>query len=427
MRADFAPPDPRLQGKVEYKQFTSAEEPRADQKNIGMDGLIVGAAGGLVPNVSNALAALGRMFPETFALDEMAQMVKLMHPVDDEKDFKPRPCTDVDVTFVQVELQRAGLKRVSKEVMHQAVDALAHKRRFHPVRDYLDALKWDGIARIGRLFSTYFGAEDTGYAAAVSQMFMISMVARIYQPGCKADHLPVIEGAQGILKSTGCRVLGGDYFSDNLPEISDGKDAQQHLRGKWLIEIAEMHALGKAEASLLKSFITRQTERYRPSYGRKEVIEQRHCIFIGTTNKDTYLRDETGGRRFWPIKAGTIDVEALARDRDQLFAEAVTRYREGVPWWPDKTFETSVIQPEQAERYEADPWEESIIRYLDDQKPSKITIGGIAQKALGFPTARILTADTRRIANILKSLEWERAGKDSRGIRWWAKKPPTWV
>jgi predicted P-loop ATPase len=235
--------------------------------------------------------------------------------------------------------------------------------------------------------------------------------------------LPVIEGPQGIMKSTACRILGGQWFSDALPDVTNGKDVSQFLRGKWLIEVAEMHAMSRAEAALLKSFITRQEERYRPSYGRMEVIEPRQCIFVGTTNRDAYLRDETGGRRFWPLKVSSIMVEKLTADRDQLFAEAVQLYHGGAQWWPDKDFEQQHIAPQQAARYESDVWEEAIGSYLETS--TRVLIGQVAKEALHIETPRIGRLEQNRIAAALEQLGWRRelpAGKSSwDGKKWWIK------
>jgi predicted P-loop ATPase len=376
--------------------------------------------GRALPVLANALIGLEAVMPQVFAYDEMLRAPMLMMPLKPESNFKPRLVRDVDVGIVQERLQHLGLKRISKDTVHQTVDMRAHACPFHPVRDYLDGLTWDQKPRLSYFLPTYFGAEAKDYTKKIGEMFLISMVARILQPGCKADHMLVLEGPQGILKSTACNVLGGQWFSDNLPNVTAGKDVSQHINGKWLIEVDEMHAMSRAEAAQLKAFITRTTERYRPSYGRKEVIEPRQCVFIGTTNRDMYLRDETGGRRFWPVKVGTIAIDALTCDRDQLFAEAVARYRRKQVWWPDKDFEREHIMPEQAARYEADAWEETIAAYIEIK--SKVTIGEVA-RALGFETQRIGTADQRRIAAALERLNWRREHPDGKtdwqGKRWW--------
>jgi predicted P-loop ATPase len=250
-------------------------------------------------------------------------------------------------------------------------------------------------------------------------MFLVAMVARVMKPGCKCDYMLVLEGTQGALKSSACAILGGMWFSDNLPELHHGDAVRlsTHLRGRWLIEIGEMSSIGKAEAGTLKAFLTQTVERYVPKFGRNEVIEPRQCCFIGTTNKTAYLRDETGGRRFWPVKVDVVDLDRLARDRDQLFAEAVVAYRDGETWWPAPAFEREHIAPQQEARYEADVWEELIEHWVGSRL--RCTIAQVAREALHFEVSRIGTADQRRIGAALERSGWTRAKRGTGGTRWW--------
>jgi predicted P-loop ATPase len=368
----------------------------------------------ILANVMIALRADDEL-RDRIARDEMFCGVMLLEPLPktNEPAFEVRPFNDEDIAALQEYLQVEGLRKISKDTVHQAVGLRGGECAFHPVRDYLDNLKWDGTPRLDTWLTTYLGVVSTAYTRVVGRKFLISMVARILEPGCQVDHMLVLEGPQGELKSTACRILAGPWFSDCLPDISH-KDAQQHLRGKWVVEVAEMHAMGKAEASLLKSFISRMTEQYRPSYGRFDVVEPRQCVFIGTTNKSLYLKDETGGRRFWPVKCNTINADALEGDRDQLFAEALVLYRGGEAWWPNKDFEHDYIQPEQEARYEPDAWEEAIRRNLVGVK--RTTTMQIASK-LGILTDRLGTIEQRRIIAIMTKLDWV-PKRDMNG-RWW--------
>jgi hypothetical protein len=374
----------------------------------------------LMLNLANAAIAIKGTpwLADAIAFDEM-QRVPMVRSSIGDGSVVPRPMTDTDVIRIQHWMQHAGLKRISREVVASAVDIHAENRSFHPVRDYLNSLQWDRLPRLANWLSVYLGAAATPYTQAIGRMFLISMVARIFRPGCKADHMMILEGPQGALKSTACAVLGGEWFSDAMPDLNVGKDAQQHLRGKWLIEVSEMHAMGRADTALLKAFITRPVEKYRPSHGRLEVIEPRQCVFIGTTNRDTYLRDETGGRRFWPVKCGHIDAARLKNDRDQIFAEAVQLYRDGEPWWPSKDQERDLIAPQQSGRYEADVWEEKIAGYLANR--TEVTVSEVATVALRMETGRIGTAEQRRIGAALERLGWERGPVQS-GRRPWRRR-----
>jgi predicted P-loop ATPase len=393
-----------------------AANPVAPPAELGSwkDLLIRDGNGKAMPILANGMIAL-RGAPEiiaAFSFDEMLRAVVLDHAlpsknIDQSADSSVTrpPLRDTDVSQVQEWLQHQGLRRIGRDIVHQAIELRAQERSFHPVRDYLRELKWDGTERLRTWLSYYLGAEPSAYHAAIGEMFLVSMVARVMRPGCQSDHMLIFEGPQGVRKSTACRILGDLWFSDSLPDVTQGKDLVQHLRGKWLIEIAELSAMSRAEDAALKAFISRPVERYRPSYGRAEVIEPRQCVFIGTTNKSTYLRDETGGRRFWPVKVGTIDTDALAHDRDQVFAEAVVRFQAGARWWPDGAFEAEHIRPEQDARFEADAWEEVIKAYVRGLQ--RVSVGEIAKNALQMETARIGTADQRRIGSVLHSLGWK--------------------
>ncbi|TFW54399.1 virulence-associated E family protein [Bradyrhizobium sp. MOS001] len=389
---------------------------------------IVDEKGRIIPNVAN-VALVMRNAPELVGLlryDEMMQATYVCRPIpiydgpmSNDPHWKRHPLSDVDLTAIQEWLQFSGMRRVGRDTVYDAAQRVARKLAFHPVRDYLNQLIWDGRDRLSSWLSYYCGAEQSDYAAQVGRLFMISMVARIFQPGCKSDYMLILEGQQGISKSTVCKILGGEWFSDCLPDVANGgKDLLMHLSGKWLIEIGELSAMSKADSNKLKEFITRESEVYRRPYDRLETEQKRQCVFIGTTNKSTYLRDETGARRFWPVTTTSIDTDALKADRDQLFAQATAEYHRDKKWWPDSDFERERIAPRQEARYDADVWEDLIVSHC--KTIGKAMIWEIARDALRLDVAKITRADQNRIAAILERIGWVRLSKDSKGNRYWA-------
>jgi len=266
----------------------------------------------------------------------------------------------------------------------------------------LQGLRWDGVERVDRWLWAYLGAEDTEYSRAVGSRWLVSAVARVLRPGAKADCCLILEGAQGIRKSTALRKLAGEYFTDELADLGS-KDAAMQTRGAWIIELSELDRLSHSEVARIKAFMSRTTDRFRPPYGMRLVESPRQCVFAGTVNHSTYLRDETGGRRFWPVACGRIDVDGLTRDRDQLWAEAKARFDAGVVWWC-RTGANG--RGQQVDRYEGDPWEEVIAPWVESQ--SSVSISEVLEKCLQKLQALWTQTDKNRASRCLRALGWER-------------------
>jgi hypothetical protein len=361
--------------------------------------------GRILPVFANAIAAF-RHAPEwggVLAFNEFGYGTVVLKPT--PWGIVPKgEWTDHEDRLAADWLQRQGIM-VSVEVAGQAAQTAARDRPFHPVRAYLKGLRWDGVKRVDRWLTTYLGAAETEYSRAVGSRWLISAVARIFRPGAKADCCLILEGPQGIRKSTALRTLAGEYFTDELADLGS-KDAAMQTRGAWIIELSELDSLSHSEVSRIKAFMSRTTDRFRPPYGMRLVESPRQCVFAGTVNHSTYLRDETGGRRFWPVSCGCIDVETLARDRDQLWAEAKARFEAGSVWWLDTVELVQLASDQQVDRYEGDPWEEVIAPWIETR--SSVSISEVLEKCLAKPQAQWTQTDKIRAARCLRAQGWQR-------------------
>lgn len=369
--------------------------------------------------LANAMTAL-REAPEwqgVLAHDEFARTNMVMAPPPWRRasnDWAPAPWTDRDDALATewLHYQKIG---VSVGDVTRAADAIAKETSFHPVRDYLDGLEWDGTERLDGFAAGYLGTERTEYYASAGRCIFIAAVARIRQPGCKVDHVPILEGPQGALKSTTLRALFHPWFSDDLAELGS-KDAQMQSSGVWCLEIAELASMRRAEVERVKAFVSRRVERYRPSYGRYVIEVPRQCIFIGTTNADEYLKDETGSRRFWPFKCGRIDLAAVERDRDQLWAEAAALHQKGASWWLNGNASSSALI-EQAKRYVDDAWAEDIANYLEDKDVTSVP--EILRRVVDKSQEHWTQLDQNRVAACLHALGFvRRQRREGKGRKW---------
>lgn len=321
----------------------------------------------------------------------------------------------------------------------QVADALAlagRERPFHPPRDYFDALAWDGQPRLATMFRGYFGGSGSSYDERVGAMLMVGVVTRAYQPGCKLDFVVIFEGEQGAGKTRGVRELCNPAWYREASESMAGKEFLLQIRGALIVEIGELSALSRADYNRVKQVVTAQVDTVRDPYGRFPGGHPRQCVFIGTTNDDNWNRDPTGARRFLPVRVSDVDIDGLIRDRDQLWAEAVHRYREGFDYW---TLPANAVAEQEA-RFDNDAWEDPIIRWLDGKADPKhypldldtwpidkgsgirsVSVAELLTWALDVDKPKHGRVEQMRVGAILKHLGWTKervslTGK--RGIRW---------
>jgi putative DNA primase/helicase len=429
--AESAPVEKKANGAASVDEDAMPKTQRATRRK----GAIVLDTTGKTPvaNLSNAVRILeqDRSLHGLVCFDEFLGKLMTGNP--------SREWTDADDLTLTLHIQReCGIPRLGREIASQAALTVGFRNVRNCVRDWLESLKWDGEPRIEHFFEDHFGATGTAYTRSASKNFWLSMVARIYRPGCQADNMIVLEGPQGIKKSSALRVIGGQWFAEQHENVT-GRSFFEVLQGKLLVEISEMDAFSRAEVTRVKQVITNTSDRFREPYGRHAKDHPRQCIFAGTTNKDDWNRDETGARRFWPITCqGDIDLGGIVANREQFFAEAVQRFKAGESWWEMPAEQT---RQQQAARYVAPAWVELIEKYIEQERMiedgnprwvpraeplPEVSVAEILQNALDIPEAQWNKASEMRVAESLRFLGWIKKDVRRKGRivkRWFVSLP----
>ena len=303
-----------------------------------------------------------------------------------ETEWKGESLTDADLIDIRLILENAGFEPGVRDI-YPAVLRHALENKYHPIRDYLSGLKWDGNARLNHWMVKTLGAEDNGYTRAVSRRSLISAVARAYKPGCKVDTVLVLEGPQGLKKSTAiAELFGPDHTAESVSLFDQHNKMVMQMQGNWCVELAEFVAFFKKDKSSVKGLISMRSDRVVLPYAKMASNHPRQCIFFGTINPDGmgYLTDDEN-RRYWPVAVSMADIPAIREHRDQIWAEAVTAYNAGEQWWLTEEEET-LSRDQVAEREVTHPWDELVEEKL--RGINRVTIVE-ALRSLGVPNDKM--------------------------------------
>jgi predicted P-loop ATPase len=313
---------------------------------------------------------------------------------------------DNDTTRLQGWLVREYSLDFSIADIDRSVAITAERHSHSSAKDWMETLVWDQTCRLNTWAIKYLGVPDTAYARMTPRLWLISAVARTYEPGCKADHVLILEGSQGLGKSSALRVLAGSkWFNDTAFDIGN-KDAYMSIQGKLIVEMAELDSLKRSDADRAKAFFTSPVDHYRAPYARRVVSVDRQCVFAGTTNNHDMLKDETGNRRYWPVRCNDIDIAGLKSVRDQLWAEAIDAYKNGAPWYPETASDRALCEVVQEEHHVHNEWETIITEWAEINNIKRATAAEVAERALKMAPKDLQTAQQLQIAKCLKRCGW---------------------
>lgn len=372
-------------------------------------GVSTSGKGGPIGNLANAVKVIdGHPLLNNIWYDEFYQKILTAMT----KDGRAREWSDADDLELTELLQaNFGFQRISPDTVGQAVRLVSRKHVKNDPRDWMKNLTWDGIPRVEHFFIDCFSAEDNAYVRQAALNFWVSIAARVFNPGCQMDNMIVLEGDQGIGKSQALRAIGRQWYTEASESVTT-KDFFLLLPGKLIIEIAELDSFNKAEATRIKQVISCGVDRYRAPYGHHSEDHPRMSVFVGSTNDHEYLKDHTGGRRFWPVRCHGIRIDLIEASREQFFAEAVHLLKSNVEWWK---MPAAMTREMQEERRLSDPWEDTIQTYIKDL--DQVTISEISNGCLGLEHKAQNSGTSRRIGNILRQLKWEKSQKMVDGLR----------
>jgi predicted P-loop ATPase len=395
---------------TELKKAREAELRGHKKQSDWTDGLRLDKDDRIKPILTNLVLMLREApaWKGVFGYNEFsARVVVIKAPSQLKKTAAGAILTDLHESRVRIWFQDKGIEPTIGDV-GRAIQTAAQDNVFNPLRGYLGALVWDEKSCLSTWLQTYAGVKDSAYVRAVGPRCLIAAVARVYEPGCQADNMLILEGPQGKLKSTLLRRLAirDEWFADRLSNVNT-KDAQIETAGVWIYEISEMEGLMKAAPTAQKRFISSPFDRYRPPHGKHTIRRLRQCLFFGSINPPSdgrYLRDPTGARRYWPvICVGKIDIKGFLAARDQLWAEAVHRYKAGEPWHLETAELEALATAEQDKRFVIDPWEELIREWIG--KRDDVSLVEVL-KELGLPAEQRTQSALNRVQKILTRMKF---------------------